>query len=145
MGWYAETAWDISFSEADAAALANELLENFDSKSEGNSPVDDIASCLSLISEEAEFEASAEQGMVTLTGWTAGKSRDYGPDEMIVPLSGMGTYNAGGNGSYSTLAKYCVGKVDWLAEGEERWRVRFKDGGWTNYTGVVTFVGDDEE
>lgn len=163
MGWHAQTEWDLTIDVNEIPDLVADMNALMTARGpEGTSAfgreptrvfaswgddsdvtVEDVLERLiGAFHEDGELHPTvkAPPGTERWVGWGSGKSWETGADPEWRPL-GTTTYNAGGEGVYTLLARYCTGTIDW--EDDYLWRIRLHgDGTWATYTGEVTYPDD---
>ena len=148
MGWYADTAWDITIrtSVADLCNAVADALETID-PDRTRDDVSALRDHADLSYLTGQFNETSDV-RITDTGFTAwGSGKAYSPGEP--PLFNPGSKcNQGGFDLYTVMAQHCMGTIDWLSTDEDhRWRVRFPgDGTWSEYAAAgAVFLGDPGE
>lgn len=161
MGWHAETSWDLTIDPdriPDLVAEMNDLVTtpgpegtpayaNVPTKVfESWGSVEDVTvdnfteRLIGAFHEDGEL-ALHDDGR--LEGWGSAKSWDIGPDPRWEPM-GTSTWNAGGEGVYTLLARHCTGTIDWRSEDDHLWRIRLHgDGTWSSHIGEVVYPTDE--
>lgn len=133
MGYYANSNLWLSVPMDKVEDLRDELIAVHLSRG----PKDDSASryvdlttgdlIVSLFNEDPGTDEEVLDDNLTIYGWGGGKEFADGS-------------------VYDIVAKYATGTIDWVEDNDPdgRWRIRFKDGGWKNYGGVVTVAYPDD-